>query len=50
MSEFRENMKNLTALKLVAMATVIAWISREPFDRIDLFFHQLSSFVESFKP
>ena len=34
--EFHE--KNFTGLKLVAMATVCAWISREPFDRIDFFF------------
>ena len=33
--EFHENTYVLTGLKLVAMATVIAWISRIPFDRID---------------
>ena len=39
----------LTGLKLVTMATVYAWISREP-NRIDVFFHQRSSFVTSSKP
>ena len=33
--EVHENMKILSGLKLVAMATVTSWISREPFDRIN---------------
>ena len=48
--EFHKYIYILISLKLAALATVIAWISREQDDGIVLFFHELSSFVKSFKP